>query len=410
MASRLLIVVPPVAYARAGTVVLDRDFAANLTAYLAAFDEVVVLCPAFTNRSDPDPHGLPIGEVTCGARARVELLPEPYREDRYLRSYLAVRRLLRREIDAADYLLFSPHAPLEWSTLAASIARRAGRSYDMEADWDLQDVSHTLWKARRPGVNKLRKYVLMKRHDRAYRAAMRGSAVALLQGQSVFEAYRDIAPNPHAVLNVQVSRDDLIGEDATEAKVRRVLAGKPLDIVYAGRVAAMKGPHAWLNVLDRLDDAGTMFSATWYGGGEQLDEMRRRVSGSSLRDHVRFVGAVDRAVSMEATRRADLFLFCHRTSESPRNLVEALTCAAPLVGFDGAYARGLTNAENAGAYAGLDDAAAVAGIVVALDRNRGELAELIRAARRAGRVFDRDEAIAERIGLIKRFVVPPPRP
>ena len=154
---------------------------------------------------------------------------------------------------------------------------------------------------------------------------------------------------------------------------------------------------------------GVAFTATWYGGGELLKEMRDRVAASALCEVVRFAGAVEREESMEAARRADLFLFCHRTSESPRNLVEALTCAAPLVGFDSAYARGLTNGEDAGFYVPIDDCAGLATMVGLLDHDRPRLAEAIRAAQRAGGKFDRDEAIAERIQLIQRFVVPPAR-
>lgn len=401
--TRLLLVIPAVAYEGGEGARLDKDFANNLSAYLANFDAVTVLCPALPERAAVPGSVTNLADMDGADRAMVTLLPEPYREDRYLRHRARVSALIGAEIDRATHLLISPHSAFDWSTLAALIAIDKRRAYDMEADWNLQNVSWAQWREMRPGPNKLRKYLWIKLHTHAYLKCMRGSSVALLQGGDVFEAYKDIAPNARKVLNVQITEADVIDDAALQAKIAPVAAGQPLDIVFAGRAIDMKGPREWLAVLERVYDRGVAFRARWFGAGDMLDELRGLTSRSRAGGAITFEGAVSRAQVMDATRGAAMFLFCHKTAESPRNLVEALASGAPLVGFGSAYSRDLVSRHGGGAFTGMGDVDALAGLVADLHDDRSRLAAMIGQARASAMTFDRDAAIHERIGLIKTY-------
>ena len=106
----------------------------------------------------------------------------------------------------------------------------------------------------------------------------------------------------------------------------------------------MKGPGDWLSVLEALDLQSIPFRATWIGDGPDLARMQERVARSGLTDQVVLHGFEgNRAVLLRAMRESDLLLFCHKTPESPRCLIEALVSGCPLVGYETAYPKGLVD-------------------------------------------------------------------
>ena len=120
-------------------------------------------------------------------------------------------------------------------------------------------------------------------------------------------------------------------------------------------------------------------------------------------------GMVDREILMAAQRQSDMFMFCHRTAESPRCLVEALACGCPIIGYGSLYARDLVALKGDGAFVDMDDWQGLADLVWSLDQDRTALAKLVHDANESAHLYDRDKAIQQRIDLIKKFVKPPTR-
>ena len=238
---------------------------------------------------------------------------------------------------------------------------------------------------------------------------MRHSSVALLQGQDVYEAYKTIAPNAHKVLNVQVTPEDRISADELDQKLMRILNREPLTITYAGRAIAMKGPFDWLKAVERIAQAGVKFNATWFGEGDLLEDLIAETEHLGLSDRVMFRGKTDRAVVMAQLRQSDIFMFCHKTAESPRCLVEALASSAPPVGYQSLYAADLVAQAGGAQFVALDDWSALADAVIALDRDRAQLTALVRESHATAQTFDRDAAMERRIALIRQYVTPPVR-
>jgi glycosyltransferase involved in cell wall biosynthesis len=98
----------------------------------------------------------------------------------------------------------------------------------------------------------------------------------------------------------------------------------------------MKGPKHWLDSLEivvRSSGGGPSGRATWFGGGPLLNEMRDAVAMRKLSSNVSFPGPeVDRSRLLLEMRRADLFVLCHLTPESPRCLIEAFILGVPWSG------------------------------------------------------------------------------
>lgn len=400
MPGRLLLVTPPVVVRRGKSFEIDPHFENNLAGYLARVDRVAVACtPAAPTSGSGISNSIPVEDMSIADRCELIVLPEAYREDRYLRHLSAVRELLTREIERSDYLSFSPHAPFDWPTLAAKIAIKRKRPYDLEADWDMANVSWMLWSTMRPGLNKARKYLWFKKFLRDFDRCMRHSSVALLQGADVYDAYKDVAPNPHQVLNVQVAGKDFISADELCGKIAQIENGEPLRISYAGRANDMKGPFDWLKAIKMVADAGVRFKATWFGDGDLLPPMKEFVATHGLSQLVDLPGNVDRETALATVRQSHLFLFCHLAAESPRCLVEALASGTPIVGYDSGYARGLV-AQGGGKFVDTGDWQSLADLVRQLDKDRERLVGLVRQANATSQQFDRDAAIRQRINLI----------
>lgn len=395
----LVLVIPSVVSMSDGKLELDGDFANNLNAYLQAFSRVHVMSVKAPPQN-PFPSTVAVSDIEHADRLKVTVLPEPYREDRYLFHRGRVRRILKAAMLESEYHLISPHAAFDWSTLAAEICIAEGIPYNMEADWALPAARAELWRLMPPGPTKARKLFWRLYHDPKYYRALGHSALSLLQGGEVFHELADRAPNPFSVLNVQMTAEDRIGPVELARKLERP-DDRTIKIVYAGRASAMKGPFVWLDIVSRLKASGCKFHATWVGGGEDLEAMRQFVADRDLADVCTLAGRLEREETHRLVKEADVFLFCHLIQESPRCLVEALVLGTPIVGFDSHYARGLVADEGGGLFVPRGDSEQLAAVVRGLMEKPQTIRELMARAAASGSKLDRDTAIAERIRLMK---------
>jgi len=405
MNGSLLLVIPPVIRKVDGVFEAEVDFSHNLIAYLANFSHVTIASPMILNDKKKDSfRSVPLSKIKNSDRLTYISLPFAYREDKYLRHYLKIRTLLRTEIARADYLLFSPHAKYDWATLAALQAIKMKRKFDIESDWAHESVQRLQLASLPLGLNKVRKTLWMHSFLRTVRKCFANSSLALLQGQDVFDTYKYIAPNPQRVLNVQVSSEDYLSPLLLDEKLRRIMAGNVLTISYAGRMVDMKGPLDWLKAIHGAVDAGVTLQAVWYGDGPLMPQMQKQAAQLGLKTKIRFPGVVGRKEVMTGVGDADLFLFCHKTKESPRCLGEALAAGCAIVGYDSAYSRELIAIHGGGEFVEVGNWQALTDIIVGLDRDREKLKRLTKAAAASGKLLDRDRAMQNRIDLIKKYL------
>ena len=204
--------------------------------------------------------------------------------------------------------------------------------------------------------------------------------------------------------DIHVKANDHIPPAALAAKVAAAAAG-PLRIAYVGRADTMKGPFDWIEVLEKLDAAKVDFRAVWLGDGEHRAAMRQRVERGSLRGRVEMPGfAADRQAVLSALREAQVFLFCHKTPESPRCLIEALVSACPIVGYEGAFARDLVAGHGGGQLVARNDVPALAAALTGLAADRARLGELIAKAAADGAPYTDTAVFRHRSELIRRYL------
>ena len=114
--------------------------------------------------------------------------------------------------------------------------------------------------------------------------------------------------------------------------------------------------------------------------------------------------AADRRAVFAALRAAHLFLFCHKTPELPRCLIEALVSGCPIVGYEGAFARDLVAGHGGGLLVARDDVAALAAALTRLAADRARLGELIADAAADGAPFTDTAVFRHRSELIRRHL------
>ena len=160
----LLLVTPPVTRSVNGIHEVEVDFSNNLRLYLKNFSRVTFAGPVFPDQQARGVilRSVPIDKLPNAERLSFIPLPYAYREDRYLRHYFAIKQLLASEIAKTEYLIFSPHANFEWSTLAARLAIKAKRKFDMESDHDHASAARFHLAMMSAGPKKLRKTILAK--------------------------------------------------------------------------------------------------------------------------------------------------------------------------------------------------------------------------------------------------------
>src|SRR5258706_12515592 len=100
----LLLVTPPVTRTVNGVYEVEVDFANNLRLHLTNFSRVAFAGPVIPEERARGVilRSVPLNKIPNADRLSFIPLPYAYREDRYLRHYLATKRLLVSEIAKAQ--------------------------------------------------------------------------------------------------------------------------------------------------------------------------------------------------------------------------------------------------------------------------------------------------------------------
>lgn len=382
---------------------LDDQTCAGVCRWAEHFEKVVfagILLDAEKEESTSI-NWIDVDDLPCTDRLRFLALPMAYRIGAFARSYRPTRRLLADEIRQAGHLCFTiGYLAGDWAAVAALEALAQGRRYAVWFDRVEHEVLRNALHAM-PLKRRIKESLTLPAMQRYHRYLTRRSALGLFQGMDTFNAYAAWSTNPACVYDVHTRPEDFATASAVERKVAHIESGAPLRIVYVGRAAEMKGPFDWLRAIAQAKGRGVDLEARWLGDGPLLDDMKQLATSLGIEDRVSFAGFVsDRELILSEMRDAQLFLFCHKTPESPRCLIEALVCACPIVGYSAAYPQGLVAGHGGGVLTRMNDIEALSASIAELDGNRSKLARLVHDASASGRRFDEEKLYRERAGLI----------
>lgn len=144
--------------------------------------------------------------------------------------------------------------------------------------------------------------------------------------------------------------------------------GRPLRLLYAGRLLGLKGIHLGLAALAQARGAGVNAELTLVGSGPYEQRLRRQAARLGLGAAVRWVASVPQDELFALYREADAVLFPSLHDSSGNVVVEALSFALPVICLDlGGPAEIVTAASGCVvSTAGLDEAGVVAGLAAAI--------------------------------------------
>ena len=377
-----------------GRLFVEDQTGSGLHAWQVYFDKII----AFAICGDgPPPAGWSLASDLGLDIDEIELLalPDTYAPRRMLQTWPVARKLMAEAMDRADYLTFAYGGWVgDPGEMASKLAASKGRRH---AIW-LDRVESQVFRSTTPGIKGRIKAAVSLRNERR---ALRRADLAMLHGRTVFDYFKDIARNPHIVEDIHLEDSDRIPPDELTEKLGQAARG-PLEFAYVGRADDMKGWQPWLQVLAALNARDIPFHATWLGNGPAFDAMKAKASELGINDtQLTLPGFVsDRAKVLETFRRAQFLLFCHMTDESPRNLIESLHSATPLVGFSDAFSAALVAEQGAGSLVSRGDVDALVEIVADLDANRSKLTDLIEAASKSARHLTRQQVFKDRAEIM----------
>ena len=384
---------------------IDDQTAAGIAQWCRYFDQVTYfgIAEAAGDAHTSSTEWVDIQNYAGAERCQLVALPHSYRVGKMAGEYRRVRRLLAIAVDQHTHLCFTIGGLIgDWPAIGALEANRRRRKYSAWID----RVEPLIIRNRLSGASVLKRaaaMVALPTMERYTKFLLARSEIALLQGRDTFDHYSQWAPEPYCTYDTHTSANDEISSSDLAHKQTRIEAGEPLQILYVGRAAAMKGPFDWLEVLNLLHRRGVAFRATWLGDGPDLRHMQERTAELELSAVVKLPGFQgDREEVLRAMRNSDLLLFCHKTPESARCLIEALVSGCALVGYETAYPRGLVEAQGGGVFSPQDDVLSLVGRISDLATDRPKLANVVGSAAASGKSYNEDVVYAYRAKLMLR--------
>jgi glycosyltransferase involved in cell wall biosynthesis len=377
----------------------------GMARWLDNFDRIAICAPRIPESLvDATMDWKPAQDLLDGGRLTLHELPWGYHPRDHLRHRRQVRAIFRRLIPQNTFLCFSNLGWAgAWGNVAADEARRAGRSYAVWLDWELHVVPSSA------GAGRLKRVLLDFRQlveRRLSIHAIRHAALGLFHGRTVYDAYAPISRNPHVVHDVHLKKTDVI--DDVQLQQRLARNASTIRIGYVGRVHEMKGPIDWIAAIAQLavrPELTGRLEAIWLGNGPLLEPARTEVRRLGLEHVISFPGGEsDRVKVVSFFRGLDLFVFCHKTPESPRCLLEALMAGVPIIGYWSSFAEDLVSAEGGGDFVPIGDIESLANTIMDKVVNTALRQQLSLAARRSGTQFSDDVVFEHRSALIKKYL------
>lgn len=403
--TELLLVLPVCLGQGPDGLMFELQAAYGIMRWLENFSSIKVICPLVKAEDLHRWHSTvwkPVSEIEHADR--VEFIPLPYAPSMgaFTRAYKRARATIRKAIGESRYLSFAIGGLFgDWGAIACLEAQSMERAYSVWTDRVEHKVNLVAWAS----LGRLMRLKAKLRSRLMYaleRRCITRSTLGLFHGGSCFNEYSPWCRTSYLVQDFPLPEDPGIGAQLVKEFSKGAShSDATLTIAYVGRADEMKGPLDWVKVMEQLYRRGVPFKATWLGDGPHLAEMRERVAQCGLENVVLLPGFVESRLEVfRLLHQAHVFVFCHKSPESPRNLVEALVSGCPVVGYESGYASEITK-DGGGVLVPVGDIAALTDQLCALDSDRARLAALKAQAVPAGERVQRLADFRYRSDLIK---------
>ncbi len=233
-------------------------------------------------------------------------------------------------------------------------------------------------------VIRLRRNLWLWRTERIRRNGLLPIAAGLqCSGTPTYDTYAGLCRDTLLFFDNRVRQESIIDDTALAAKVTALRQGRPLRLVFGGRLVAMKGVLELPRVAAELARRGVPFSFDVYGSGPLAAAIDARIRAEGLHDRMALRGVLDFETGWIPYLRenADIFVCCHVQGDPSSTYPEVMSCGVPIAGYNNEAFRGIVRDSGAGWGVPMFDASALAQEIARLHADREEIATAAMRAR-----------------------------
>ncbi len=371
MNSAELILLPPLAAQRGphGGLVMTQKYMNGAAAFARRWPGPVTSLVTLSSTPSSDMDHV---EVTPGAfETELEVRP------------VGLDALAARIANAAVVLAFL--SPFEAPT--AALCKRLGVPIVFTSEYTPRTERQIVDADTRNPVLRLRRKLWIEQCERIRRRMLRDCAGLQCNGTPTYDIYKDLSPRSLLFFDNRVPQAGLVSDAVFGAKLDRLRAGKPLRLVFGGRLIAMKGVLELPKVAAELRRRNVPFTMDIYGSGDLEKTLAAKVAAMGLAGPVTLHGPLDFERGWLPTLReaSDLFVCCHVQGDPSSTYSEVMSCGVPIIGYDNEALLGAIAQSGGGWATPLQDPGALADRIAILDKDRSDLVLAAKAARHFGR-------------------------
>lgn len=306
---------------------------------------------------------------------------------------------LRERVKNAAVVLGGPNHELNG---LAKFCRARGVPYAFNCEYTLKtrwQIARAETPARSPRL--LRRVMWEGRQELANLRELRISSAVQCNGTPTYNAYRTLNGNTLLYFDSRTEASMLATPDDLAARIARREQGKPLRLLFSGRLAPMKGADDLPALAKALRARGVPFHLDICGSGPLEASMKREVEREGLSSHVTFRGVLDFATELSPFVRneIDAFVCCHRQGDPSCTYIETFACGVPIAGYANEAFAGLLERTVAGESVPIGDVDGLADLVArwARPESRGKLAQMGQTALDFARQHTFEATFARRV-------------
>lgn len=221
-------------------------------------------------------------------------------------------------------------------------------------------------------------------------------------GPAAHDYYKPYAKSSMCYFDTRATRAMQISAQALERKHRAMLEGKPLRLVFSGRLINIKGVDALLGVARHLARQNVPFTLDVFGSGAMEQHVADAARNNSA---IRLRGAVDFESSLMPALKNDfdLFVCCHRQGDPSCTYLETFAAGVPMAGFANETLEPLSAASKAEETVAMGDTKALASLIAQIHFDRPKLVALSQAAADFSRAHAFEDEFKTRIDFWKKL-------
>jgi glycosyltransferase involved in cell wall biosynthesis len=199
-------------------------------------------------------------------------------------------------------------------------------------------------------LKRMRRRLWERGQERKRRRALAGAVGLQCNGTPTYEDYKAICSDTLLFFDTRVTAAMLASEGEVWQKYAAWTAGRPLRLLFSGRLVAMKGVMDLISVARELKKLKVDFLLSICGDGDLAGSLEQAIRAHDLGSQVKLEGVLDFANELMplVKREIDLFVCCHPQGDPSCTYLETMACGVPIAGYANDAFAGLVERSGSG--------------------------------------------------------------